>query len=148
MSGQKGINRVILVGRLANDPKISATAQNNSVAFFTLAVSRPFVNPVTGDREADFIPVTAFRQQAEVVKNFLKKGSECGIEGRIQTRSYVDKDNQKRTTTEVLVDSIYLIGGKKGDDAQSNPNAIYDDDDSKYSNANTSVSDIDNDLPF
>jgi single-strand DNA-binding protein len=148
MSAQKGINHVVLVGRLANDPKISSTAQNNSVASFTLAVAKAFVNPVTGDRDADFIPVVAWRQQADVVKNFLKKGSECGVEGRIQTRSYTGKDGQKRYVTEVLVDSIYLIGGKREDGMQAGSSANFDDDDANYSNNNASVTDIDNDLPF
>ena len=69
------INKVILVGRLTKDPEIRYTAQNVPVVSFTIAVSRPFVNQTSGEREADFIPVVLWRKQAENVKKYLKRVS-------------------------------------------------------------------------
>jgi len=106
------INRVVLVGRLTKDPEIRYTAQNVPVVSFTIAVSRPFVNQQTGDREADFIPVVIWRKQAENVKKFLQKGSLTGVEGRIQTRNYEDKDGNRKYVTEVIADNVYFLEGR------------------------------------
>ena len=112
------INKVILVGRLTKDPEIRYTAQNVPVVSFTIAVSRPFVNQTSGEREADFIPVVLWRKQAENVKRFLTKGALAGVEGRIQTRTYEGVDGQKRYVTEVLADNVYFLeskGNQEGD---------------------------------
>ncbi len=81
------INRVVLTGRLTKDVDLSFTPQGIAKAQFTLAVNRTFANQ-SGDREADFINIQAWRKQAENAANFLKKGSLVGIEGKIQSGSY------------------------------------------------------------
>lgn len=150
------INKVILVGRLTKDPEIRYTAQNVPVVSFTIAVSRPFVNQTSGEREADFIPVVLWRKQAETVKKYLTKGSLAGVEGRIQTRTYEGVDGQKRYVTEVLADNVYFLeskGNPEGDSSfpkapemnQQVSNKKNEDDDYSYNN---NVSFTDDDVPF
>jgi len=105
------INRVVLVGRLTKDPEFR-TAQNGvSVATFTLAVNRNFKNK-NGEQQADFINVVVFRQQAENVNNYLSKGNLAGVDGRIQSRSYENKEGQRIYVTEVLADSVQFLEPK------------------------------------
>ena len=142
------INRVVLVGRLTKDPDLRYTASNVPVASFTIAVSRPFVNQASGERDADFIPVVIWRKQAENVKKFLVKGSLAGVEGRIQTRNYDDKDGTRRYVTEIVADNVYFLEAKGSADsaAESSTSAAgeKEDDEFKYDN----VKFTDNDLPF
>ena len=142
------LNRVVLVGRLTRDPELRYTPTNVPVAQFTIAVSRPFSNQQTGEKEADFIPITVWRKQAENVKNFVKKGSLIGVEGRIQVRNYEDKDGARRYVTEVVADNVVFLESKGSqDDLQSpeiEPKQEGNDDDDKYSN----VVFASNDLPF
>ena len=115
------INRVILVGRLTKDPELRYTTQNVPVVSFTIAVSRPFVNQQTGERDADFIPVVLWRKNSENVKRFLTKGSLCGVEGKIQTRTYDDNNGVRKYVTEVLADNVYFLDSKnQGQDAEIN----------------------------
>ncbi|MFK5708629.1 single-stranded DNA-binding protein [Lysinibacillus boronitolerans] len=106
------INRVILVGRLTKDIDPSYTPQGIAKAQFTLAVNRSFANQ-SGEREADFIQIQAWRKQAENAANYLKKGSLVGIDGKIQTGSY-DRDGQRIYFTNVVADSIQFLEPKNG----------------------------------
>lgn len=101
------INRVVLVGRLTKDIDLSYTPQGIAKAQFTLAVNRSFANQ-SGEREADFIQIQAWRKQAENAANFLKKGSMVGIDGKIQTGSY-ERDGQRIYFTNVVADSIQFL---------------------------------------
>jgi single-strand DNA-binding protein len=105
------INRVVLVGRLTKDPELRYTTSNIPVAKFTLAVNRTFAGP-TGEREADFIQCVIWRKQAENITKFVRKGSLVGVEGRIQTGSYDDKDGIRKYTTEVVCDSVQFLEPK------------------------------------
>ncbi|MCR5741823.1 MAG: single-stranded DNA-binding protein [Gammaproteobacteria bacterium] len=146
------INRVILVGRLTKDPELRYTTSNTPVVSFTVAVSRPFVNQGTGEREADFIPVVLWRKQAENVKKFLTKGSLCGVEGRIQTRTYDDQSGVRHYVTEVLADNVYFLDSKNQnqdtnlDFSQPQENKKSDDDDDEFKYSNVKFSE--NDVPF
>lgn len=106
------INRVVLVGRLTKDIDLSYTPQGIAKAQFTLAVNRSFANQ-SGEREADFIQIQAWRKQAENAANFLKKGSLVGIDGRIQSGSY-ERDGQRIYFTNVVADSIQFLEPKNG----------------------------------
>jgi single-strand DNA-binding protein len=88
------INRVILVGRLVRDPELRYTPSGVAVATFSLAVNRQFTN-AQGEREADFINIVAWRQLAELCANYFKKGSQAALEGRLQTRSYDNREGKK-----------------------------------------------------
>ncbi|HLT00169.1 MAG TPA: single-stranded DNA-binding protein [Acholeplasma sp.] len=102
------INRVVLVGRITKEVDLRAVSNNASVVQFTLAVNRNFTSQ-SGERQADFISCVAWRNQAEFMKKFVKKGALLGIEGRIQTRSYDDANGQTRYVTEVVCDSVQLL---------------------------------------
>lgn len=105
------LNRVVLVGRLTKDPEFRTTQNGVSVATFTLAVNRNFKNK-NGEQQADFINVVVFRQQAENVNNYLTKGNLAGVDGRIQSRSYENKEGQRVYVTEVLADSVQFLEPK------------------------------------
>ncbi|WEV43671.1 single-stranded DNA-binding protein [Lactobacillus sp. ESL0684] len=106
------INRVVLVGRLTRDPELRTTGSGISVATFTLAVDRQFTN-AQGERGADFISCVIWRKAAENFCNFTSKGSLVGIDGRIQTRTYDNKDGQRVYVTEVVVDNFSLLESRK-----------------------------------
>lgn len=95
------LNRVILIGNLTQDPELRYTPDGTPVVSFTLAVSRPFTTQ-QGERETDFIPIVVWRKQAERCSEYLMKGSQVAIDGRLQIRSYEDRDGIKRKVSEVI----------------------------------------------
>lgn len=105
------INRVILVGRLTKDPEYRTTPNGIDVVNFTLAVNRNFKSK-NGEQQADFINVVVFRNQAQNVNNYLSKGSLAGVDGRIQSRSYENKEGQRVFVTEVVADSVQFLEPK------------------------------------
>ena len=114
------INRVILVGRLTKDPEYRQTPNGVSVATFTLAVNRSFTNS-QGEREADFINVVVFRKQAENVNKYLSKGSLAGVDGRIQSRNYENKEGQRVFVTEVVADNVQFLEPKNNNQQNNQP---------------------------
>ena len=102
------INNVVLVGRLTKDAELRYTQSNIAVATFTLVVNRPFKNEA-GEREADFINCVIWRQAAENLANWAKKGSLIGITGVIQTRSYDNQQGQRVYVTEVIASNFQLL---------------------------------------
>lgn len=109
------LNKAILVGRLTADPELKKTTNDISVTRFNIAINRNY--QTAGKREADFITIVAWRQAAEFVCKYFKKGSSVGIDGSIQTRNYEDNDGNKRTAFEVVADSISFVGSAKRDEA-------------------------------
>lgn len=95
------MNRVILIGNLTQDPELRYTPDGTPVVSFTLAVNRSFTNQ-EGERETDFIPVVVWRKQAERCSEYLTKGSQVAVDGRLQIRSYEDKDGIRRKVSEVV----------------------------------------------
>lgn len=112
------INRIILVGRLTKDSEFRTSPSGVSTATFTLACNRPFKNK-NGENEADFINVVTFRKQAENVNNYLSKGSLTGVDGRIQSRSYDNKEGNRVFVTEVVADSVQFLEPKSQSNGQS-----------------------------
>lgn len=102
------INNVTLVSRITRDPELRCTPQNQAVAPFTLAVNRQFKNS-NGEREADFINCVIWRQQAENLANWAKKGALIAITGRIQTRNYENQQGQRVYVTEVVADTFQML---------------------------------------
>ena len=98
------INVVVLMGRLVADPELKQTQNGTSVCSFRIAVDRNVANKQTGERQADFINITAWRQTAEFVCKYFRKGSMIAIEGSLQTRGYTDKDGNNRTAYDVVVE--------------------------------------------
>lgn len=113
------LNNVCLVGRLTKDPELRYTPSNQAVATFSLAVNRNFKSQ-NGEREADFINCVIWRQQAENLANWAKKGDLIGITGRIQTRNYENQQGQRVYVTEVVADNFQLLESQKDrNDGQS-----------------------------
>ena len=102
------INSTVLVGRLTCDPELKYTGNNVAVASFSLAVNRNFKD-ANGEREADFINCVIWRQQAENLANWAKKGALIGITGRIQTRSYENQQGQRVYVTEVVAENFQML---------------------------------------
>ena len=115
------LNRVVLVGRLTRDPELRVSQSNVAVANFNLAVNRPFTDK-NGERGADFINCVVFRKPAENLVKYTSKGSLVGIDGRIQTRNYENKDGQRVYVTEVICDQVQYLDSKgSNSDTGSNP---------------------------
>lgn len=106
------INNVVLVGRLVRDPELRYTPSNQAVATFSLAVNRNFKSQ-NGEREADFINCVIWRQQAENLANWAKKGVLIGITGRIQTRNYENQQGQRVYVTEIVANDFQLLESRK-----------------------------------
>lgn len=104
------INRVVLVGRLTREPELRRTQNGTGVVSFSLAVNRRVQTP--GQPEADFIPCVAWNKTAELMAQYLHKGSLIGLEGRIQTRSYDNQQGQRVYVTEVVADSVQFLEPK------------------------------------
>lgn len=138
------INNTVLVGRLTKDVELRYTPSNVAVATFTLAVNRTFKNE-NGEREADFINCVMWRQQAENLANWAKKGALIGITGRIQTRSYDNQQGQRVYVTEVVAETFQLLESKgQGNQGQKQQQA-------PDFSRNTSTDPLDissDDLPF
>ncbi|AEB80912.1 single-strand binding protein [Streptococcus suis ST3] len=131
------INNVVLVGRMTRDAELRYTPSNQAVATFTLAVNRNFKNQ-DGEREADFINVVIWHQQAENLANWGKKGALIGVTGRIQTRTYDNQQGQRVYVTEVVAESFQLLESR-GQQSNSQDGSF----------GNSSPMDIqDEDLPF
>lgn len=142
------LNSICLVGRLTKDIELRYTPSNVAVATFTLAVNRTFKNE-NGEREADFINCVMWRQQAENLANWSKKGALIGITGRIQTRSYDNQQGQRVYVTEVVAEQFQLLEskGQQGNQGQQRQAQQQAPDFSR--NASTNPLDIsDDDLPF
>ena len=130
------INRFIGVGRLTKDPNF--VEGQTAIANFTIACNRPFKNK-NGEQDADFINVVTFRKQAENVNNYLSKGSLVGIDGRVQTRNYENKEGQRIFVTEVVADSVQFLEPK-------NSNKQNNQHDNPFNNSSEDIDD--RDLPF
>ena len=154
------INRAVLTGRLTKDPELRTTQSGLSVAAFNLAVDRQYTN-ANGKRGVDFISCVIWRKSAENFCKFTSKGSLVGIDGRIQTRNYDDKDGKRVYVTEVIVDNFALLESKKdrqnnnagnknnGNYDKGNNNANYDNNSQDPFNGSGDTIDIsDDDLPF
>ena len=119
------MNRVCLVGRITAKPELRYTGGNIPYTRFSLAVNRTF-NNAQGEREADFINIVVWRRQAENVANYLDKGSQISVEGRIQTGSYTAQDGSKRYTTDVVADNVQFLDSRRSAEARANNSTPYD----------------------
>lgn len=140
------LNNVCLVGRMTKDAELRYTPNNQAVATFSLAVNRNFKSQ-NGEREADFINCVIWRQQAENLANWAKKGALIGIVGRIQTRNYENQQGQRVYVTEVVADTFQLLESQKerGNQPQANSRPDF----GRNEPMNENPMDIsDDDLPF
>jgi len=114
------MNKVIMIGNLANDPEAFTTQSGISRSTFRIAVQRRFAN-AQGVREADFFTVVAWRQTADFCNRYLSKGRKVAVEGSIQNRSYDAQDGSKRYVTEIMADSVEAVGSRDEGQGQARP---------------------------
>ena len=107
------INSVVLVGRLTKDVEVRKTTSGLSLAQFTVACSRRFSRGENNQQQADFINCVAWRQTADFLSSYAKKGNLVGVEGRLQTRTYDDKDGKRVYVTEVVCDNVQLLESRQ-----------------------------------
>jgi len=157
------LNRVILIGRLTQDPELRYTNSGTAVASFTLAVDRARANQ-TGERETDFISIVVWQKQAELCAQYLRKGRLAAVDGRLQIRSYENREGQKVRVAEVVAESVrFLDRGDSPAAAHSSPapastgarpapepsktnNHRYEDD--PFADDSQTIDISDDDLPF
>lgn len=113
------MNKIFLIGRLTKDPELRYTPSGAAVCSFTLAVDRRFTSQ-NGEREADFINIVVWNKTAESSAKYLSKGRQAAVEGRLQIRSYDDKDGQRRWVTEVIADNVEFLGNGQGGSGDKN----------------------------
>ena len=113
------LNVVAIMGRLVADPELRTTQAGHSVCSFRIACDRSYVQQGQ-ERQADFIDIVAWRQQADFVSKYFKKGNMIAVEGSLQTRQYQDNNGNNRTAVEVVANNISFAGAKR-QDAQSAP---------------------------
>ncbi len=120
------LNCAVIMGRLVADPELRTTPSGISVISFRVAVDRNFVRQGE-ERQADFIDVVAWRQTAEFVSRYFRKGSMIAVQGSIQTRNYEDRNGNKRTAVEIVADNVSFCGSKaESGTAGSNNAARYE----------------------
>jgi single-strand DNA-binding protein len=114
------MNKAILMGRLTRDPELRTTSNQVPWCSFTIAVDRRFKN-ASGEKQADFIPIVAWRQQAEFCSRYFRKGSRIAVVGSIQTRSWDDAEGKRHNMTEVIADEVYFTESKRSDSGGEAP---------------------------
>lgn len=157
------MNRVNLIGRLTRDPEMRTTASGIAVTRFTIAVDRvPSSQGNNNGPTADFISCVVWRKPAENVAKYCSKGSQVGVEGRIQTGSFDGQDGQRRYTTEVVCDRVEFIGSRTNNSSSSfeqdaepsysnnsnNDNSTADVSEDPFKDFGDEISLSDDDLPF
>lgn len=118
----KGVNKVILVGNLGNDPEVRYMPNGNAVANLSLATSESWKDQNGQIQEkTEWHRLTMYRRLAEVAGEYLKKGSQIYVEGKLQTRKWQDQQGQDKYTTEIIVDQMQMLGSNGSDRSQSQP---------------------------
>ncbi len=145
----RGVNKVILIGNLGNDPDIRYTADGKAVANISIATSDQWKDKNTGEQQekTEWHRVVFFGRLAEIVGEYLKKGSQVYVEGRLQTRKWQDKEGHDRYTTEVVASEMQMLGTRGGGSAsfeQSPPQEEI----VEKSASKKPAEDFDDDIPF
>lgn len=153
----RGVNKVILLGNLGNDPDVRYTASGAAVANVSLATAENWRDKETGEKQerTEWHRVVFFGRLAEIVGEYLRKGSQVYVEGRIQTRKWQDKDGNDRYTTEIVANEMQMLGGGRGGGSSS---SSYNQSPPSYEESDTAAAtpagkdsssdDFDDDIPF
>ncbi|OFQ18016.1 single-stranded DNA-binding protein [Haemophilus sp. HMSC073C03] len=148
-----GINKVIIVGNLGNDPEIRTMPNGEQVANITVATSESWTDKNTGERKeaVEWHRIVLYRRLAEIAAQYLHKGSQVYIEGRLKTRKWQDNNGQDRYTTEIQGDNLQMLGGRNQDAAQNQPPKQQDKQQKAQSKSQQSeppVDAFDDNIPF
>lgn len=141
------MNKVCLTGRITKNIELKYNQNNIAITSFTLAVTRKFKNQ-NGEYESDFINCIAYKSTAELLNKYVKKGDLLGIEGRMHTRNYEDKDGKRVYVTEVIVDSIDFLQSRKDESKQETENTKQKLSDDVFSEFGSSIEITDDDIAF
>ena len=134
------------LGRLTRDVDLRYTEQGTAVGNFTLAINRNFKNKQTGEYEADFINCVAFSKTAEIIAEYVKKGQQLAVEGRVQTRNYENKDGQRVYVTEIVVNEFTFVDNRNNNQKQSTQ--TIEQQESPFTQEGEPMQLRDTDLPF
>ena len=117
----RGVNKVILVGNLGNDPDVKYTADGRAIANISIATTESWKDKNTGEQndKTEWHRVVFFNRLAEIVSEYLKKGSQVYVEGKLQTRKWQDQSGQDRYTTEIVANEMQMLGGVAGERAET-----------------------------
>jgi single-strand DNA-binding protein len=141
-----GINKVILVGHLGKDPEVRHLEGGASVASFPLATSETYTKNGERVEQTEWHNIVAWRGLADIAEKYLQKGKLVYIEGKLRTRSWDDKDGNKRYTTEIIADNLTMLG-RKSDNSDGGNNGSYEKN-TKPAEMNSMNEDPGDDLPF
>ena len=144
------VNKVILIGNVGKDPEIRHIEANNvSVAKFPLATSETYKNK-NGERitNTEWHNIVMWRFQAEFAEKYIKKGMQIFVEGKITSRSYDDKDGNKRYITEIIADNVRLLGRRENNGGTTNNDTVTDTTPDSAPDFDNTQSDEGDDLPF
>lgn len=108
------LNKIVIMGRLGRDPEKRHTQNGTPMAAFSLAVDRDFKDKATGERITDWLDVVAWRQTADFVCKYFSKGRMATVEGRLQSRTYTDRDGVKRKAVKIVADNVYFSDSRTG----------------------------------
>jgi len=148
----RGVNKVILIGNLGQDPEVRYMPNGNAVANATIATSESWKDKNTGETQekTEWHRVVFFRRLAEIVGEYLKKGSKVYIEGKLQTRKWQEKSGQDRYTTEIVADQMQMLDSRGGGSAAFESNRPAQQQQSAPSAASPPAQDggFDDDIPF
>ena len=138
------LNHITIMGRFTRDPELRHTKSGTAVTSFTLAVDRDFKDKNSGEAVTDWISCTAWKDTAEFVSRYFQKGRMAVVDGRLQTRSYQDRDGNKRTAVEVVADHVYFGDSRKKESEGNAPeDELPDTEGQKFAELDDS-----SDLPF
>jgi single-strand DNA-binding protein len=123
-----GINKVILIGNLGKDPEVRFTPSGQAVANFNIATSESWTDKTTGQKQerTEWHRIVVWGKLGELCGEYLKKGRQCYVEGRLQTREWTDKEGKKKYTTEVVANTVQFLGGGAGRPAAEGGAAYQD----------------------
>lgn len=149
-----GINKVIIVGNLGNDPEIRTMPNGDAVTKISVATSESWVDKNTNERktQTEWHSIMFYRRQAEVVGEYLRKGSKVYVEGRLKTRKWQDQNGQDRYTTEIQGDVLQMLDSRQSGDNQDKPSTSNANADAKNGvkqpQTQQGAANIDDDIPF
>ncbi|HHT7698621.1 single-stranded DNA-binding protein [Pasteurella multocida] len=120
-----GVNKVIIVGNLGNDPDVRTMPNGDAVAKISVATSESWIDKNTNERktQTEWHSIVFYRRQAEICGQYLKKGSKVYVEGKLRTRKWQDQNGQDRYTTEIQGDVLQMLDSRQDSQAQANANA-------------------------
>jgi single-strand DNA-binding protein len=146
----RGVNKVILVGNLGKDPEVRYMPNGNAVANITVATSESWKDKQTGEpqEKTEWHRVVLFRRLGEIAGEYLKKGSQVYIEGKLQTRKWQDNAGNDRYTTEIVADNMQMLGGRGGGGTAGFAPDAAPAQSSQPAPATAAATDFDDDIPF